>query len=107
MLDKAHESGKCDAEVYYTNDKTSHLRSVRNVRIEEEALTITAEQELFSSHSMRRIALNQKYPVHTICLKDYINAALVEVGALSADHAKIVSTALDPALIDTLSGVLK
>ena len=107
MLNEVHESGEDDVEVYYTNDETSHLRSVRNVRIEEEAMTIAAEQELFSSHSMRRIALNQKDPVYTVCLKDYINTALVEVGALSADHAKIVSTALDPALIDTLSEVLK
>ena len=107
ILNEVHESGEDDVEVYYTNDETSHLRSVRSFRIEEEAITIAAEQELFSSHSMRRIALNQKDPVYTVCLKDYINAALVEVGALSADHAKIVSTALDPALIDTLSGVLK
>ncbi|KAF5109759.1 hypothetical protein DV453_001365 [Geotrichum candidum] len=107
VLDEVHESGEGDAEVYYTNDETSYLRSVRGARTEDEAATIAAEQELVSPETARKSALFQTDPVHTVRLKEYINAALSEVGALSADHAKFLSTALDPALIDTLSGVLK
>lgn len=106
VLDEVHESDRGDAEVYYTNDESSYLRSTRSGHEDGEKAEAT-EEELLSPEMARKAALFQTDPIHTVRLKEYINAALAEVSALSPDHATFLATALDPALVDTLSGVLK
>ncbi|CDO56518.1 similar to Saccharomyces cerevisiae YPL125W KAP120 Karyopherin responsible for the nuclear import of ribosome maturation factor Rfp1p [Geotrichum candidum] len=107
VLDEIHKSGTGGAEGSYTKDETGYRWGFCCVNIEDEAREMCFEQTFAPQENARKSALFQKDLVHTICLRDYINAALEEARALSADHAKIVSTAFDPALIDMLSGVLK
>ena len=107
VLDEVHESGEGDAEVYYTDYETGYPMSVRGARNEDEADELEGKYEPVSPNSVRKLALFQMDPVYTVCLKDYINVVLADVGARSAGHAKILLTTSDPALMNSLSGVFK
>ena len=107
VLDEVHESGEGDAEVYYTDYETGYPMSVRGARNEDEADELEGKYEPVSPNGVRKLALFQMDPVYTVCLKDYINVVLADVGARSAGHAKILLTTSDPALMNSLSGVFK